>query len=812
MRKSRRKVCAIEALEPIHLLSGLGMSGLMGPTATEVQTLPSSLSLLGGGRGAWAASQSKVSSSMTDPNMDDGQMDMPSSHHMMGASLVPTEQATSIAVQDGPWSSPETWMDGRVPGAGARVWIMPDRTVTVDTTIDQAAQWVRVSGTLQFAPNHDTALRADTVVVDMDGSFVMGTADAPIQPDVQARLIITGDGPIDRTTDPQMLGRGLIVDGMISVHGAEETDWLSLARFPKAGDSTLVLSQVPVGWKAGDTLVLAGTTYTGQSGDQDEVLTIAGISGTTVQLTTRLRFDHVAPTMAELASQYGQAPSGTPLEVHVAHLTRNARFESETPGVIESRGHVMIMSPHAEFVNAGFYGLGRTDKSKLISPDNPRARYALHFHRVGPDTDPIEVRGCVVDGSPGWGIDNHSSNVNVEDCVVYNVVGSAFTSEAGDERGSFRNNIAIHSTGSTNDGPVLYDNPTRHAIGDFGFAGHGFWIESPQVALSGNVVAGAANAAYIYYPLDFEGLGNNPQKLAITEFRDNTAYASRMGVWFWTSNPTVGTNQVQDFTAWGLYGAAFGADYSRHFDVSGGRFIGNPTTDAVLIDNGQDFSFQGNYVVGYRRGLTAGFGPENVIQGNYLNNQAADILVQKNANVDNALAGLRRVDINGNQILGGGVRLDASPIRPGDPIFWTWFAPEQITWDGRQLYYNEQSPGYVVHGTGMAALDGKTNAVLARDFGLAIAGAITPADAVAIPGLTGGLAGSPVASPSDYLSPYLPAATYRQNDGNYTLMLWDTINRKYATFTNVPASELQNGLNLIRRVKDGKVVSGFATR
>ncbi len=477
--------------------------------------------------------------------------------------------------------------------------------MTVDGPIDSAVQWVRVSGTLKFASEHNTMLRADTVVVDQDGSFVMGTSSEPIQPDVQARLVFTSNGPIDRTIDPMMVGRGLIVLGSITVHGAEETPWLALAKSPRAGDTTLELSQVPLGWKVGDTLVLAGTTYTEPAGGQDEVLTIAGITGTTVRLTTTLRYDHLAPTSQNLSTQYGQAPSGPPLEVHVANLTRNARFESESTATIASRGHVMIMTPQSDFVNAGFYGLGRTNKSQLISSDNVRARYALHFHQVGPNTAPIEVRGCVVDGSPGWGIVNHSSNVNVTDSIAYDVVGSGFAAEAGDERGSFRNDMAIHITGSTTDGHVLYDNPARHAIGDFGFAGHGFWIESPQVALINNVVAGAANAAYIYYPLDFEGLNitPNPATVAITEFRDNTAYASRTGVWFWTHDSVNAPNVIQNFTAWGLYGAAFGGDYSSHFIVSGSRFIGNPTsTNATYIDGGRDFSFLNNYIVGFRRG------------------------------------------------------------------------------------------------------------------------------------------------------------------------------------------------------------------
>ena len=78
---------------------------------------------------------------------------------------------------------------------------------------------------------------------------------------------------------------------------------------------------------------------------------------------------------------------------------------------------------------------------------NPRGRYAVHFHRAG-DTIPVSIDGSAVVDSPGWGIVNHSSNVNVTNNVVYNAVGAAYVTEAGDEVGTFDHNIAIKALGS----------------------------------------------------------------------------------------------------------------------------------------------------------------------------------------------------------------------------------------------------------------------------------------------------------------------------------------------------------------------------
>src|SRR5262249_37522246 len=159
----------------------------------------------------------------------------------------------------------------------------------------------------------------------------------------------------------------------------------------------------PTGWNVGDTLALPGTVYAGQGQiSQDELLTVKSIVGRTVYLSAPLQFDHLAPDPASLASQFGQAPPGGAMLVQVANLTRNARFHAPDTSQTENRGPFMVMPPSdADIEYAGFYGLGRSDKSLQISANNPRGRYALHIHMAGPDSTPVEIRGCVVQGSPG---------------------------------------------------------------------------------------------------------------------------------------------------------------------------------------------------------------------------------------------------------------------------------------------------------------------------------------------------------------------------------------------------------------------------
>src|SRR5262249_30879934 len=159
----------------------------------------------------------------------------------------------------------------------------------------------------------------------------------------------------------------------------------------------------------------------------------------------------------------------------------------------------------------GFYRLGRTDKSQPINDPvvlsdwtlkpgtgtNPRARYAVHFHRDGTvnDGNPGTVVGSAVVGSPGWGFVNHSSYVDMTDNVAFDVNGAGFVAEVGDEIGGFYNNLAIGTTGTGE--AEATDN--REAIQDFGFQGDGFWFQGPGVSVVGNISAGNQDNAFIFY-------------------------------------------------------------------------------------------------------------------------------------------------------------------------------------------------------------------------------------------------------------------------------------------------------------------------
>ena len=188
--------------------------------------------------------------------------------HLSLFQLVRYDQVTHYAVASGDWSNPATWHNGVVPTSGSRVLIPIGTNVSVDGKITARISTIRVDGTLSFDTTVNTELRVDTVIVSGTGGFEMGTAALPIAAGVTARLLITDNGAIDRTWDPFGISRGLISHGSVTMYGAEKTSSGAARSALPAGTSQLRLFAVPVGWKVGDTVVIASTS---DGVDQNEV-------------------------------------------------------------------------------------------------------------------------------------------------------------------------------------------------------------------------------------------------------------------------------------------------------------------------------------------------------------------------------------------------------------------------------------------------------------------------------------------------------------------------------------------------------------
>lgn len=435
------------------------------------------------------------------------------------ASMFPPAPAafTHTAVADGAWNLTSTW-GGAAPGNSAIVCIPAGRTVTVTHQETSRLRFVQVNGELRMKVSANTRLYVDTLYVDTGGSFQIGTPGIPVQANQTAELVfISWDGnPINRTWDPEEKSRGLISMGTVTVYGENKTHRVPMAANAKGNATHLTVDSAPSNWKVGDSIVLTGSYFQRLTctepctSSQDERVTISAISGSAIDFTPALAYDHMR--------------SRSDLHLHVANLTRNVIFRSESPST-PLRGHVMLMDSDVDIRHAAFVDLGRTNKAVPLDDmvvtettnddysivprasyqvTNRRGRYALHFHINGispGSAPPSKVYNSVVDGTTGWAFVNHSSHVDFQNNVAYNFVGAGFVAELGDELGNFDNNIAIRGTGNGEYRPnqIVFANPERpQPLSDFAFSGDGFWFQGPAVRARNNVASGCDGVGMIW--------------------------------------------------------------------------------------------------------------------------------------------------------------------------------------------------------------------------------------------------------------------------------------------------------------------------
>jgi hypothetical protein len=732
--------------------------------------------------------------------------------HLAMLDLAKPADATHIVVKDGAWSDKAVWKNGKLPAAGANVLVPAGKTVTLDHVNAVALRTVRVDGKLRFAPGKDTALKVDTLVVAPEGCLEIGSTEHAIAGDKQARLIFADRGPIDTRWDPNLMSRGLIAHGTVVLHGARVTPFVALARAPERGDTKLVLAKKPTNWKKGDRLVLPGTSRR----EQDEELKILAIAGNEVTVR-ELAYDHDVPAEGLL--------------VYLANLSRNVILESENTKDVERLGHVMFMhSPKVAIYYVGFHDLGRTDKRKPINDprldkdkklisgtgQNPRGRYAVHFHRTGVDghSPPALVQGSVVLGSPGWGFVNHSSNVRIEDNVAFRVAGAAFVTEAGDEIGSFRGNLAVRTIGSGEN--VI----ARQKLQDFAHEGDGFWFQGGGVAVEDNIAAGH-NTGFIFFTqgLEEEGLGRRAFKIAnlpdrslvpsmkavetkyrpkdndcvsvqqvpVRSFKNNIVFASDVGiiVRFHLSPRHQGHSVLEGGAIWNT---TVGVEilYTANVTLRNIRLVGNAREKTLnAIRGGNEglggLRYENLRVEGWPYGLIVPESGDNVIQGGYYNNANSIVIptrLQKDRSVD--IQGDIRFGTLSEEALGGRKQYDivlqphlSSFLAGGasyrDPN--VLFLGDVIRYKDKQLYFREQAADFVplkekvaredekwlgrAVGSVPPELIGKSNRQLWDEYGIALGGAVAPADAVAEPRIQGFI-GKPAkyAPPQQLWHPY----------------------------------------------------------
>ncbi len=529
------------------------------------------------------------------------------------------------ATGNGRWSDPKNWSRGVLPGAASNVRIEQGKEVIFDLAGAEIHNLL-VEGHLEFDTHHDTSLKLNTLVVAESGHLEIGTEKHPVLAHRQAKIIINRAGK-DPVNDPLDLHGGIIVLGHLQAYGAEKTASAGLSSIPSVGATSLSFAESVSGWRVGDRLILGDGT--------SEEFAVAGISGDgkTVSLSSAVRYRHSAPPGQSLT---------------VVNVSRNVVFETDKANVgdVDKRGHLMFMAGGQHLINVGVYGFGRTDKRKAVTDpkldatgrliagtnDNPRGRYAVHFHQTlySQHSQTSLVKGSAVVDSPGWGFVNHSSDVVFENNAAFDVVGAAFVTEAGNERGAFRGNVAIRATGSI-------DTLTgRDCVQDFGHNGHGFWFQGADIEVVNNVAVGTAGAAFVFFTqgLKVDGKttrmldGRSVGSVAIKSFYGNTAYGSAGGLETWFHNPGASAPSViENFTAWGLWLGGARNNYTHNVVYRGGRLYGDPSNGRGVAfsrnDASSDLTYDHVFVDGFATGIDLPLHGKNQVIGGHFNAKVA---------------------------------------------------------------------------------------------------------------------------------------------------------------------------------------------
>lgn len=397
-----------------------------------------------------------------------------------------------------------------------------------------------------------------------------------------------------------------------------------------------------------------------------------------------------------------------------------------------------------------------------------------------------------------WGITIHDSHYGrVADNVVYNVAGAGIMTEEGNETGNvIEKNFVAQITGTGDRG----DGRSFRPVPEYGFEGTGIWLRGGNNYVRDNVVADTTIYGYQIMPQNAgtllapafqgadpdapgQGVAMDPMKTPVLEFARNEAFGMNTGLDIWgvgadiTVIYNIGQSVIKDYRAWNTYRGFF-AYPMNNFLLDGWVIRGDSVAGQYL--NSQGISF-GDYlsanitinnadVQGMKYGImlpikqgdvrSTGTTPQTmVIENSYLANHI---------NIYSSTL---------SAVTGGGVNLSPEVTVVRDVLFakpgWTETAddPHRDIWmhyrldnanpnviqtdqmfvynnnrvagDNFRVYYREQAPTFVMPQTGsISGLVGSPDAGLTNQqnwdkYGIAVAGALLPSNAVARDGIDG---------------------------------------------------------------------------
>lgn len=637
------------------------------------------------------------------------------------------------------------------------------RTVAGDWDVHN----IDVHGTLTFDPGADLSVRATTLRVHPGGHLViLPNSDRKHQ-------IIFPDTPLESDSS-----HCLLVSGKLSVRGFTKTPFVRVTAEPLAGATTLTLASPPTGWLPGDKLIVPDTRQIKASdpsigySPRTETATIASIAGNVVTIASPLAYDHK-----------GSRSWGTLEDLpHVANRSRNVVIRSEnsagTRGFVRFLGRAEIDVQYAAFAGLGRSQLGPFSASNpdncfpvtfldLIGPAVPQAN-GYQFTFVG------NAVHCPMPAHPfKWGVALKNSHYGlIQGNVIHNWAGAGLITIGGGETGNMIDGNFVCQTRGVGD---------RESKGE---DGTGFWFRGPNNRVCNNVSAGNYNQTNFFASYGYKYFqlytGDQPfpnaqgsdqftvqdaQAKPLLQFEGNEVYGCENGMTVWdlgchNNTPVlgVGVSLIKNTTAWHCNYTGFFGYPHNNVTIDGwhqrnDRFVDN---FAIGIWQGDyacwDFKILNVDIEGCRDGVGPGtFGGNHVqVEVASLRNTRNNVWVSTIAAPGSGGPGINRqprtITLK-NIACGAGA----------DKNLWMEYVPlpdnssnlivsdivniDNFAGLAGRVYYTQQVASFIVPQTSGnmvgSPVAGLTNAENLAQHGICIGGAIAPADAVTIGGITG---------------------------------------------------------------------------
>ena len=200
--------------------------------------------------------------------------------------------------------------------------------------------------------------------------------------------------------------------------------------------------------------------------------------------------------------------------------------------------------------------------------------------------DGAYIEGNVVWGSPGWGYVHHSSAAVLEGNLAYDVAGSSFVAELGDETGRWTDNLAVGTFGARETHPTTDAEAFNE---DGGAAGNGFYLKARILEVDDNVAQSSGRAGFFYHTngvdlrntkvtddpvLQSIAMGRDEiptEDVPLGSFDGNTVIAAREGMRI-TTDPHDSVRKfndawsvIEDYTAWEVDESGVSITYSSKY-------------------------------------------------------------------------------------------------------------------------------------------------------------------------------------------------------------------------------------------------------